>query len=58
MEFQVYYRAWPKKNLRVVEAEAEDWNGAVTSVADMLKEEREVHYKPLIAVILGGKHGV
>ena len=55
MEFQVYYRAWPNKNLRQVTAEAEDSTAACADVALMLKEENEMHFKPLIAMIVGGK---
>ena len=55
MQFQVYYRAWPHKKLRQVTAEAEDSTQAVADVAAMLKEEKEMHFKPLIAVVFGGK---
>lgn len=55
MEFQVYYRGWPHKNLRQVTCEAETSEEAVKSVADMLKEENELHFKPLIAMVVGGK---
>ena len=55
MEFQVYYRAWPNKTLRQITAEAVDAATAVKDVADMLKEEKEMYFKPLIAMIVGGK---
>ena len=55
MQFQVYYRAWPHKNLRQVTAEAENSVLAVADVTAMLKEEKEMHFKPLIAMIFGGK---
>lgn len=55
MEFQVYYRAWPHKNLRVIAAEAEDSETAVAKVAAMLNEEKEKYFLPLIAMVVGGK---
>jgi len=55
MEFLVYYRAWPHKNLRVVAAEAESSSDAIAEVAAMLNEEKEQYFNPLIAMIVGGK---
>lgn len=55
MDFHVYYRAWPDKSLRCVKAVADDQATACGDVAEMLKEEKEIHFKPLIAMIVGGK---
>lgn len=55
MEFQVYYRAWPNKNLRQITAEADDSVTAVADVALLLKEEKEMYFRPLIAMVIGGK---
>ena len=55
MNFQVYYRAWPNKNLRQVAAEAKDSTAAIADVTAMLSEEKEIFFKPLIAVVFGGK---
>ena len=55
MQYYVYYRAWPHKNLRAIQAEADTSELAVASVAQLLKDENELHFKPLIAVLLGGK---
>jgi hypothetical protein len=55
MDFYVYYRCWPHKSLRCVKAVAEDQAAACADVAEMLKEDKEIFHKPLIAMILGGK---
>lgn len=55
MEYYVYYKAWPHKNLRAVQATANSAGEAIAEVAKMLKEEGEKHSKPLIAMIVGGK---
>lgn len=55
MQFQVYYRSWPHKNLRQISAEAESSTQAIADVTAMLVEEKEMHFKPLIAVVFGGK---
>lgn len=53
--FHVYYREFPHKNLRVVAAHHETAGEAIKDVAEMLKGEKEAHYKPLLAMIIGGK---
>lgn len=58
MIFNVYYRSYPNKQLRCIAAEAENSESAVNAVAEMLEEDREDYYKPLIAMIVGGMHGV
>jgi hypothetical protein len=52
--FQVYYRSWPHKNLRQVTARCVTASDALSQVAEMLKDEQELHYKPLMAMIVGG----
>ena len=55
MEWLVYYRDFPHKVLRAIACEADEHEAAVKEVEAMLKHEKELHYKPLIAVALGGK---
>jgi hypothetical protein len=55
MDFLVYYRAWPHKNLRCIRTVADDQKSACRAVHDMLVEEKEKFLKPLIAMIIGGK---
>ena len=52
--FQVYYRSSPHKTLRQVTAQCETAGEAIAEVAEMLKDEKEPHYKPLMAMIVGG----
>ena len=56
MEWLVYYRDFPHKELRAIACEADEHETAIKEVAAMLEHGKEVHYKPLIAVALGGKH--
>lgn len=53
--FHVYYRAWPHGTLRQIMAEHETAGEAIADVAGMLKEEKELYYKPILAMLIGGK---
>ena len=52
--FHVYYRAWPKKNLRHVMATCETAGEAILGVEELLKEEKEIYLKPVFAMVVGG----